>query len=116
MTLPGAIMKNKLLAAMEAHFGSDRKRIDHARRVLRHAEHILESEPCDRTVVEAAAILHDIGKLLFIKNMLGDNNLSILYLVNGNPSSSINFSGSFNNLSIAPVFSAVYVFGRCLDL
>jgi HD superfamily phosphodiesterase len=54
-------MKNKLLAAMEAYFGPDQKRIDHARRVLRRAEQILEREAGDRQIVEAAAVLHDIG-------------------------------------------------------
>ena len=61
MIPPKVKMKNKLLAAMEAYFGADQKRINHAWRVLRRAEQILEIEPGDRQIVEAAAILHDIG-------------------------------------------------------
>jgi HD superfamily phosphodiesterase len=54
-------MKNKLLNEMESYFGRDEKRINHARRVLDHAEQILAREAGDREVVVAAAILHDIG-------------------------------------------------------
>src|SRR3989338_7384373 len=46
---------------MEWYFGRDAKRIDHARRVLGFAEKILDKETGDRAVIEAAAILHDIG-------------------------------------------------------
>jgi hypothetical protein len=45
-----------------AYFGADASRIDHARRVHGFARQILESHPeADREVVEAAAMLHDIG-------------------------------------------------------
>ena len=56
-------MREELLKEMEEYFGDDQKRINHARRVLGYAEEILEKEEGkgDREVVEAAAILHDIG-------------------------------------------------------
>lgn len=54
-------MKDKLLREMEYYFGRDAKRINHARRVLGYAEQVLEKENGDREIVEAAAILHDIG-------------------------------------------------------
>ena len=54
-------MKRKIIEQMEAYFGRDQKRINHARRVLGHAEEILKTEAGDREVVEAAAVLHDIG-------------------------------------------------------
>ncbi len=52
---------DQLIAAMRAKFGSDEKRIDHAQRVLEFAQDILKSEPGDPRVVQAAAVLHDIG-------------------------------------------------------
>lgn len=54
-------MKKEILLEMENYFGKDAKRINHARRVLGFAEKILEKEGGDRKVVEAAAVLHDIG-------------------------------------------------------
>lgn len=54
-------MKDKLLAEMENYFGRDAKRINHARKVLNYAEQILAKVDGDPEVVEAAAILHDIG-------------------------------------------------------
>ncbi|MBU0572901.1 MAG: HD domain-containing protein [Candidatus Margulisbacteria bacterium] len=54
-------MKAKLLGSMSKYFGEDKKRIDHARKVLAYAEQIMEQEGGDREVVVAAAILHDIG-------------------------------------------------------
>lgn len=51
-----------LWRAVEAYFGHDTARIEHARRVHSYARQILESQPeADREVVEAAAMLHDIG-------------------------------------------------------
>lgn len=46
---------------MMEYFGVDRRRIEHALGVARHAENILRHEPGDREVVLAAAFLHDIG-------------------------------------------------------
>ena len=48
-------------AAMAEYFGSDSRRIDHALRVTAFAERLLESEPGDRELVLATAMLHDIG-------------------------------------------------------
>lgn len=53
--------KQKLLEQMEAHFGSDAKRINHARKVMHFAEEILKQEQADWHIVIPAAILHDIG-------------------------------------------------------
>jgi HD superfamily phosphodiesterase len=46
---------------MEAYFGTDSRRIEHARKVTGYAERLLESEGGDRSIVVAAAVLHDIG-------------------------------------------------------
>lgn len=51
----------RLIAEMRAVFGSDRKRISHALKVLGFAEDILKHEPGDPLTVRAAALLHDIG-------------------------------------------------------
>ncbi len=51
----------RLIAAMQAEFGDDRRRIEHALAVLDLAEQILVREKADPRVVVAAAILHDIG-------------------------------------------------------
>jgi hypothetical protein len=48
-------------AAMVAYFGSDAKRIDHARRVTGYAEQLCRTEGGEPRVVIAAALLHDIG-------------------------------------------------------
>ncbi len=55
-------MRGRLIARMEALFGDDRRRIDHALAVLAHAESIMAAQGgLDGLVVRAAAILHDIG-------------------------------------------------------
>jgi len=51
----------RLVARMKETFGSDRRRIDHALKVLDHAETIQEAEGGDPLTVRAAAVLHDIG-------------------------------------------------------
>jgi len=54
----------RLVDAMEKTFGADKRRIDHALAVLKHAEEILAAERgASPLVVKAAAILHDIGIL-----------------------------------------------------
>jgi HD superfamily phosphodiesterase len=53
--------KAALIQAMEAYFGRDTKRINHARKVTEYAEALLEKEGGDYPVVIAAALLHDIG-------------------------------------------------------
>lgn len=53
--------RNGTIGGMEAVFGTDAERIEHALKVLDFAETILAREPACREVVVAAAILHDIG-------------------------------------------------------
>jgi hypothetical protein len=57
----GPVLKKGLLERMEAHFGADAKRIDHARRVLQAAEEIMAGFPAEPRIVVPAAILHDVG-------------------------------------------------------
>lgn len=52
---------DKIRAAMEEYFGEDRPRINHALRVTEYARQLLDSEPGDRELVLATALLHDIG-------------------------------------------------------
>ncbi len=54
-------MRDLLIARMKSIFGSDKKRINHALGVLSYAERILQAEGGETLVVQAAAILHDIG-------------------------------------------------------
>ncbi|MFH1652394.1 MAG: HD domain-containing protein, partial [Chloroflexota bacterium] len=54
-------LKADLLREMEACFGEDARRIDHARRVTAYAETLLAAEGGDYAVVIGAAVLHDIG-------------------------------------------------------
>ena len=54
-------MKDKLLKELEVFFGSDTKRINHAKRVLGFAEQILKNEKADGHIVIPASILHDVG-------------------------------------------------------
>lgn len=53
--------KQKLLKELEEYFGSDRKRINHAKKVLDFAEELLKQEKADWHIVIPAAILHDVG-------------------------------------------------------
>jgi HD superfamily phosphodiesterase len=55
--------KEQLIAVMEAYFGEDARRIDHARKVTGWAEQIMAAEGGDPDVVIAAGVLHDIGIL-----------------------------------------------------
>jgi len=48
-------------AAMEAYFGTDRRRIDHALRVTGFARELLQREPGEAELVLVTALLHDIG-------------------------------------------------------
>ncbi len=52
---------DRLILEVQTVFGSDRRRIDHALKVLDFAERIARTEGGDPLVVRAAAILHDIG-------------------------------------------------------
>ncbi|OGO17590.1 MAG: hypothetical protein A2Z15_08455 [Chloroflexi bacterium RBG_16_50_11] len=46
---------------METYFGADARRIEHAHRVTDYAKSLLAKEGGNKTVVIAAALLHDIG-------------------------------------------------------
>lgn len=52
---------NTLIADMREIFGEDHQRIDHALAVLGYANHIRAGTGGDPLVIQAAAILHDIG-------------------------------------------------------
>ena len=52
---------DRILAEMRTYFGADKKRIEHAEKVLYYAKQILKKEKADSNVVIPAAILHDIG-------------------------------------------------------
>ena len=54
-------VKEKLLKELEAYFGSDSKRINHAKKVMGCAEDILRHEKGDWHIVIPASILHDVG-------------------------------------------------------
>jgi CRISPR/Cas system-associated endonuclease Cas3-HD len=55
------MITQSLIKEMEAYFGSDQRRIKHAHRVLEFSQKIMAVELGDREIVEAAAVLHDIG-------------------------------------------------------
>ncbi|MBN1412402.1 MAG: ThiF family adenylyltransferase [Spirochaetales bacterium] len=50
-----------IINQMKLYFRSDFKRIDHALSVLGYARQIMEDISCNREIVEAACVLHDIG-------------------------------------------------------
>ncbi len=52
---------DKIRNEMIEYFGSDQKRINHSLKVLDYARQINSVENADSLIVEAAAILHDIG-------------------------------------------------------
>ncbi|MBC7190410.1 HD domain-containing protein, partial [Candidatus Aerophobetes bacterium] len=54
-------LKEKLLEKIEEFFGKDRKRIEHAKNVMRFAQKLLEKEKGDWHIVIPASILHDVG-------------------------------------------------------
>ncbi|MFH1594619.1 MAG: HD domain-containing protein [Candidatus Omnitrophota bacterium] len=56
-----ATLKELLTKEMEAHFGEDGKRINHAKSVLSFAEELLTKEKADWHIVVPASILHDVG-------------------------------------------------------
>ncbi len=59
---PAAYLCDRLVESMKAEFGDDRRRIDHALKVLEYADRIMASENgVSSVVVRAAAVLHDIG-------------------------------------------------------
>ena len=54
------ILKQKLIEGLEQYFGVDRKRIDHAKKVMDYAEVLLRLEGGDWHIVIPAGILHDV--------------------------------------------------------
>ncbi len=55
------IIKEKLIKELEEYFGSDLKRINHAKRVMDYADELLRLEGGDWHIVIPASILHDVG-------------------------------------------------------
>jgi len=53
--------KMALIGAMEAYFGTDIRRIEHAHKVTGYVERLLGPEKGDAVIVIGAAVLHDIG-------------------------------------------------------
>ena len=55
-------IRSKLFNEMESYFGKDKRRIDHAHKVVEFAEEILkDSDNINELVIISAAVLHDIG-------------------------------------------------------
>jgi len=57
----GVTIKEKLIKELGQYFGDDKKRIDHAKKVMRFAEDVLKEEKGDWHIVIPASILHDVG-------------------------------------------------------
>ena len=55
-------LRAQLCRILVDYFDTDDRRIEHALRVLYHAERIMEAHPeCDPEILVAAAVLHDVG-------------------------------------------------------
>ncbi len=54
-------LKDKLIKDLEEHFGLDRRRIEHAKKVMSFAEELLKEAGGDWHIVIPASILHDVG-------------------------------------------------------
>lgn len=54
-------MKEKLIKELEEYFGSDIKRVNHAKKVMGFTEELLVQEKADWHIVIPASILHDVG-------------------------------------------------------
>jgi len=55
-------LRAKILRVLIEYFGADDRRIEHALRVLHHADNIMASRPaCDPDILIASALLHDVG-------------------------------------------------------
>ena len=57
-------LKKHLLAKMNDHFVDDKKRVDHADKVLAKAETLVTSENGDWHIIIPASILHDVGSAI----------------------------------------------------
>lgn len=67
-------LRARIIRAMTDYFGDDERRIDHALRVLQHADGIsAERGDCDPEIMTAAALLHDVG-IKVSEEKLGYNN------------------------------------------
>ncbi|MFC1693713.1 HD domain-containing protein [Candidatus Latescibacterota bacterium] len=55
-------LRAQLVRVLAEYFGTDDRRIEHALRVLHHADIIMANRPsCDTEIVIACALLHDVG-------------------------------------------------------
>ncbi len=55
-------LRARLVHLLVEYYDSDYRRIEHALRVLHHAERIMDDHPgCDADIVIASALLHDVG-------------------------------------------------------
>jgi len=55
-------LRARLVRVLTEYFGSDDRRIEHALRVLHHADRIAADHPgCDTDIVITSALLHDVG-------------------------------------------------------
>ena len=55
-------LRSQLIRVLTQYFGTDDRRIEHALRVLHHADRISDDRPdCDTDIVVASALLHDVG-------------------------------------------------------
>ena len=61
MTKKEEDIKQDLKQKLVAYFGADKKRIEHAKRVMYFAEELLKQETADWHIVIPASILHDVG-------------------------------------------------------
>ena len=67
-------LRAQIARLMVEYFGEDSRRIEHALRVLYHAEQIMAEHPdCDPEIVIASALLHDVG-IKVSEGKLGYNN------------------------------------------
>jgi HD superfamily phosphodiesterase len=66
-------IRSHIIRVLIEFFGTDNQRIEHALRVLYHAEKIMEdNESCDSEIVIASALLHDVG-IKISEERLGQN-------------------------------------------
>ncbi len=55
-------LRAQIVRVLIEYFGADDRRIEHAMRVLHHADNIMATSPsCDPEIVIASALLHDVG-------------------------------------------------------
>lgn len=67
-------LRARITRALLQFFGNDDRRIEHALRVLHHADRLADQYPgCDSDIVIACALLHDVG-IRVSEEKLGYNN------------------------------------------